>query len=114
MAKKKTKKVGLFINGKFDYTLIIITLLLLSIGLIMLLSASAPTSLSETDGENSYKYVFKQGHLICFKGILSFYILAIEYEFSKSLNSCGHLLIISPLASVCTSFCKCGDCVSKY
>lgn len=65
-------------------------------------------------GQSQEKYVFKQGHLICFKGILSFYILAIEYEFSKSLNSCGHLLIISPLASVCTSFCKCGDCVSKY
>lgn len=86
MAKKKTKKVGLFINGKFDYTLIIITLLLLSIGLIMLLSASAPTSLSETDGENSYKYVFKQGIMAVLGLVIMIALSRIDYRIYRRLK----------------------------
>lgn len=59
MAKNKSNKFGLFISGKIDYTLVVITLLLLSIGLIILLSASAPTSIAENG--NGYSYALKQG-----------------------------------------------------
>ena len=63
MTKKnnKPKKFSFFLNGKFDYSILIVTIFLLIIGLIMLLSASTPTSISE-EGV-SYKYVLKQGEV---------------------------------------------------
>jgi cell division protein FtsW (lipid II flippase) len=54
-AKKKT---NLFTRGSGDYIIWIVTMLLLALGIIMVLSASAPASLSES-GE-SYSYVKKQ------------------------------------------------------
>ena len=47
MAKKKAKKFSSFLENPIDYTLLITVLLLLTTGLIMVLSASSPTSLSE-------------------------------------------------------------------
>ena len=89
MAKKKTKKFGLFINGKFDYMLVIITLLLLGIGLIILLSASAPTALSEVDkngNSNSYKYLIKQG-LMAVAGLFAMVVLSkIDYRIYRKLK----------------------------
>lgn len=78
MAKNKTKKFLFFLNGKMDYALLIITLLLLCTGLIMLLSASAPTSLSESG--NSYKYVVKQG-IMTLAGLFAMIVLSkIDYR----------------------------------
>ena len=57
----KNKKFSSFLENPIDYTLLITVLLLLTIGLIMVLSASSPTSLSESG--NSYKYFIKQGIL---------------------------------------------------
>ncbi len=58
MANKK-KERRLFTKGASDYILLVVTLLLLALGIIMLLSASSPASLSESG--TSYKYVIKQG-----------------------------------------------------
>ena len=59
MAKKdKLKGFSSFLNNPVDFTLVITTLLLLSIGLIMVLSASSPTSLQESG--NSYEYFVRQ------------------------------------------------------
>ena len=59
MAKKKnTKNFSRFLNNPVDYTLVITILILLAIGLVMVLSASSPTALSESG--NSYKYFVKQ------------------------------------------------------
>ena len=81
MANSRSKKSFFFRNGKMDYALIIITLLLLSTGLIMLLSASAPTSLSESG--NSYKYVVKQG-IMAIGGLIAMFILSkIDYRIYK-------------------------------
>ena len=78
MTKNKTKKFLFFLNGKMDYALLIITLLLLCTGLIMLLSASAPTSLSESG--NSYKYVIKQG-IMTLVGLFAMIVLSkIDYR----------------------------------
>ena len=52
--KKKEKSFSSFLNNPIDFTLIITIFLLLSIGLIMLLSASSPSALSESG--NSYSY----------------------------------------------------------
>ena len=56
--KKKVKNFSRFLNNPVDYTLVITILLLLAIGLVMVLSASSPTALSESG--NSYKYFAKQ------------------------------------------------------
>ena len=59
MAKKdKLKGFSSYLNNPVDFTLVITTLLLLSIGLIMVLSASSPTSLQESG--NSYQYFARQ------------------------------------------------------
>ena len=51
---KINKKLDSFFNNPIDYTLLITVLLLLALGLIMVLSASSPTALSESG--NSYSY----------------------------------------------------------
>lgn len=56
MQKQKKKKS--FINNQFDFILCITVILLLALGIIMVLSASAPSALSVTG--NSYTYVWKQ------------------------------------------------------
>lgn len=47
MAKKK-KSFSSFLNNPIDFTLLITILLLLTIGLVMVLSASSPSALSES------------------------------------------------------------------
>lgn len=46
MAKKK-KTFSSFVNNPVDFTLVITILLLLSIGLVMVLSASSPSALAQ-------------------------------------------------------------------
>jgi len=59
MAKKdKFKGFSSFLNNSVDFTLVITVLLLLSLGLVMVLSASSPTSLQESG--NSYDYFVRQ------------------------------------------------------
>ena len=60
MAKKrrKEKNFSSFLNNPLDFTLLITILLLLSIGLIMVLSASSPSALAESG--DSYAYFSKQ------------------------------------------------------
>ena len=56
--QKKGKIVQKPYGKQIDFVLLIIIILLLSLGIIMVLSASAPSALSETG--NSYTYVTKQ------------------------------------------------------
>lgn len=58
--KRKKEKISLFSKSKepMDFILLIVVLVLLATGIIMVLSASSPTSLSEYG--NSYRYVYKQ------------------------------------------------------
>ena len=61
MAKKKQKekkKFNFFTKGSIDYSIWITVMVLVAFGLIMVLSASAPSALSETG--DSYKYIKKQ------------------------------------------------------
>lgn len=82
--KNKTKKFSVFLNGKFDYSILIVTLLLLSMGLIMLLSASAPKSLAEND--NSYEYIMKQGIVAGAGLVLMIALSKIDYRMYKKLK----------------------------
>lgn len=55
---QKEKKIGLLTRGSSDFILIVVTMLLVALGLIMVLSASSPSSLSEFG--DSYQYLRKQ------------------------------------------------------
>ena len=81
MQKKssKAKKVSKFANNQIDFILCITILLLLSLGIIMVLSASAPASIAEGNGS----YVSKQA-LFAVVGIaLMIFISKIDYRFYK-------------------------------
>ncbi len=59
MAKKKNKMAGFsnFLNNPVDFTLVITVLLLLSLGLVMVLSASSPTAMQKHDGKSYYYFI---------------------------------------------------------
>ena len=83
MAKKKRKEKSFssFLNNPIDFTLLITILLLLSIGLIMVLSASSPSALAESG--NSYSYFSKQ-LIFAVLGIFAMmFISKIDYRFYK-------------------------------
>ena len=79
MAKKKDLKgFSSFLNNSVDFTLVITVLLLLSLGLVMVLSASSPTSLQKY--ENSYQYFVKQLFFAVI-GLVGMYIVSrIDYR----------------------------------
>lgn len=90
MAKKK-KSFSSFLNNPIDFTLLITILLLLTIGLIMVLSASSPSALSESG--DSYKYFSKQ-LLFAILGIIAMlFISKIDYRFYQKFYK--HAWIIS-------------------
>ena len=78
MAKKK-KSFSCFVNNPIDFTLLITILLLLSIGLVMVLSASSPSALSESG--NSYAYFSKQLIFAILGIIAMLFISKIDYRF---------------------------------
>lgn len=84
MAKNKNKRFSLFLNGKFDYIILIITFLLIAIGLIVLLSASAPKSLVEND--SSYHYFVRQSAFALLGIVLMLMISKLDYRNFKKLK----------------------------
>lgn len=77
--KKKEKSFSSFLNNPIDFTLLITILLLLSIGLIMVLSASSPSALAESG--DSYAYFSKQ-LLFAILGIVAMlFVSKIDYRF---------------------------------
>lgn len=80
MAKKrKEKSFSSFLNNPIDFTLLITILLLLSIGLIMVLSASSPSALAESG--DSYSYFSKQLIFAILGIIAMLFISKIDYRF---------------------------------
>lgn len=94
----KNKKFSSFLENPIDYTLLITILLLLTIGLIMVLSASSPTSLSESG--NSYKYFIKQGIFAVIGLVAMTFISNIDYRFYKKFYKIAYIIAIILLASV--------------
>ena len=78
---RKNKKVSNFVNNQFDFVLCITVLVLLAMGIIMILSASAPSALSTTG--NSYTYVKKQFAFAIVGVVLMFIISKVDYRFYK-------------------------------
>jgi cell division protein FtsW len=98
VASKKNKKFSSFLENPIDYTLLITVLLLLTLGLIMVLSASSPTSLSESG--NSYKYFIKQGFFAVLGLIAMCVISKIDYRFYKKFYKAGYIIAVVLLALV--------------
>ncbi|MCI9038962.1 MAG: putative lipid II flippase FtsW [Clostridia bacterium] len=77
----KVKKTSKFMNNPFDFILCIVVFILLSLGIVMVLSASAPSALAE--GGESYEYAGKQ-LLFGILGIVAMFIISkIDYRFYK-------------------------------
>ncbi len=96
MAKKKNKNVknfSSFLNNPVDFTLLITVLLLLSLGLIMVLSASSPSALAESG--NSYAFFSKQLIFAILGIIAMLFISKIDYRFYKKFYK--HAWVLSLL-----------------
>ena len=101
MAKKKNKMAGFssFLNNPVDFTLVITVLLLLSLGLVMVLSASSPTAMQKYDGK-SYYYFIRQ---LIFAGIGLFgmyFLSRIDYRIYQKMYKQSWWLSIILLAAV--------------
>ena len=100
MAEKNNKKgFSSFLNNPVDFTLVITVLILLSMGLIMVLSASSPTSLQESG--NSYEYFFKQSIFAIMGLVGMFFVSKIDYRiyqrFYKQAYWASILLLLAVL-----------------
>ena len=94
--KKKEKSFSSFLNNSIDFPLLVSVLLLLALGLIMVLSASSPSALSESG--NSYQYFSKQ-LLFAVLGLFAMAIISkIDYRFYQRFSKIS--LIISILLLV--------------
>lgn len=95
---KKVKKISKFVNQPFDFILCIVVFILLALGIVMVLSASAPSALAEN--AESYAYAGRQ-LFFGILGLISMFILSkIDYRFYKKYYwpiyfiSCAILLLV--------------------
>ena len=96
--KKKSKSFSSFLNNPFDFTLLITILLLLSIGLVMVLSASSPSALSESG--DSYAYFSKQ-LIFALLGLAAMFIISkIDYRFYRRFYKHAYWIALILLALV--------------
>ena len=79
--EKEREKYSIIINNKVDYVLVITVLILVSLGVVMVLSASAPSALSKTG--SSYTYFIKQFGFAVFGIIAMLFVSKIDYRFYK-------------------------------
>ena len=96
--QKKGKKAVKTTNKPFDFLLCIVIFILLALGIVMVLSASAPSALAETG--KSYTYASRQ-LMFGILGIICMFIISkIDYRIYKKFYwpiyfiSCGILLLV--------------------
>lgn len=94
-ANKKNIK---FTNKPFDFILLITVLVMLSLGIVMVLSASSPSSLAETG--SSYSYVKTQAFSAVVGIVLMMIISKIDYKIYKKFYKIIYVACIVMLASV--------------
>lgn len=95
---KKTKSYSGFFNNPMDFTMLIVVLILLSLGLTMVLSASTPKSLSEYG--TSYQYFVKQ-LIFAILGIIAMLIISkIDYRFYQKFYKIAWIVSVILLALV--------------
>ena len=95
---QKEKRIGLLTRGSSDFILIVVTMLLVAMGLIMVLSASSPSALSESG--DSYKYLRKQA-IAAGAGFVGMIVLSrIDYNNYKKLKWVFYAVSIALLVAV--------------
>ena len=99
MRESRTKNViKNFSKEPIDFMLLAIVFTMLALGIIMVLSASSPTSLAETG--SSYDYVKTQA-LSAVLGIIAMFIISkIDYRIFKKFDKIIYIAVIVLLASV--------------
>lgn len=96
--QKKGKNIRNASGKQIDFILLVVIILLLSLGIIMVLSASAPSALSETG--NSYTYVTKQAIFAVLGFGVIFFFSKFDYRIFKKFYwviywiSVGILLLV--------------------
>lgn len=96
--RKRERSFSSFLNNPIDFTLVITILLLLGIGLVMLLSASSPSSLAQSG--NSYAFFSKQ-LLFAILGVIAMMVISkIDYRFYKKFYIHAFVLSIILLVAV--------------
>lgn len=78
---QKEKKFNFFTKGSSDYIILIVVMLILALGMIMVLSASSPASLSESG--DSYRYFKKQAIAAGLGLVIMFVVSKIDYRIYK-------------------------------
>lgn len=79
--QKAQRKISKFVNKPFDFILCIVVFILLALGIVMVLSASAPSALAETG--KTYAYAGRQ-LLFGILGIVFMFIFSkVDYRFYK-------------------------------
>lgn len=99
MNNSRTKNViKNFSKEPIDFMLLAVVFIMLALGIIMVLSASSPTSLAETG--SSYDYVKTQA-LSAVLGIIAMFIVSkIDYRIFKKFDKLIYIAVIILLASV--------------
>lgn len=87
-----------FSKESIDFILLIIVFMMLASGLIMVMSASSPTSLSETS--SSYAYVKRQAISAALGIVAMILISKIDYRIYKKFDKIIYIAVIILLASV--------------
>ncbi len=83
---------------QIDFILLVDVLLMIAVGIVMVMSASSPTSLSETG--NSYKYLKTQAFSAVVGLGLMFFVSCIPYKMYKSFYKIIYISVIILLLSV--------------
>lgn len=91
-------KIEDFSKEPIDFALLIIVLIMMALGIIMVMSASSPTSLAETG--SSYEYVKTQAFSAGLGIIAMLVISKIDYRIFKRFDRIIYIAIIVLLASV--------------
>lgn len=79
--QKKGKRISKFVNQPFDFILCAVVFVLLALGIVMVLSASAPSAIAE-DGK-AYTYAGKQFEFGIIGIIAMFFLSKVDYRFYK-------------------------------
>ena len=96
--QKEKKNFNFFTNGSVDYTIWITVMILVAFGLIMVLSASSPSALSETG--DSYKYIKKQA-ISAVIGLVAMMALSkVDYHIYRKLRWIIYIVFIGLLVLV--------------
>lgn len=98
MIYRMKNKIKNFSKEPIDFVLLIVVFIMLALGLIMVMSASSPTSLAETG--SSYSYVKTQA-LSAVLGLIAMLIISkIDYRIFKKFYKIIYIAVIILLASV--------------